>query len=160
MVGMLNGGAPAGSPSLQRLCEYVVQRPNDERGLSRLSSCSAVACSGMETLTVLGGITLKPGDAVWKRSGNKHAHLFVRAIIQDLRPNNECTLAFENGDAPAVCRGDELHPANERGVSAPEHTSLVHLNEPAILDNTAQVSRRSCAADSSLASPEENAART
>ena len=82
----------------------------------------------------MGGAQLCVGDAVWLRNRSKDA-VFVRGVLSSAAADG---CGVELSDGSLVQRhADELYAANGPDEPPPpDHSSLVHLNEPCILENT------------------------
>ena len=101
---------------------------------------------GTATMSVvgMGKARIRVGDAVWLRDKAHPERVFSRGTLFSVAQGELCSveMAASEGSAPGELlqrHGSELYPANSAADGAPDdHSALVNLNEPCILDSTAR----------------------
>ena len=86
----------------------------------------------------VGGAPLKQGDKVWLRDSDKtKGQMFVKGQLTGVA-SDRCMVAHADGGAVVAKAPGEVYPANPADDAPSDHSALIHLNEPCILENTRQ----------------------
>lgn len=108
------------------------------RALTKVRAVQRFKAAGLKrssTVVGVGGAILSNGDEVWIRD-DQGSEAFKRGVLS--RVGKEGATVLHSGCA-VVKRPDELYAANRADDVPPDdHSALVHLNEPSILDNARQ----------------------
>lgn len=113
-------------------CSKVVRALTKVRAVQRFK---AAGLKRKSTVVGVGGAILHTGDEVWIRD-DQGGEAFTRGVLSRVGKDGATVL---HGGCAVVKRPGELYAANKADDVPPDdHSALVHLNEPSILDNARQ----------------------
>jgi hypothetical protein len=105
---------------------------------ARASTYGAQDSEVPQVVPGVGGASLRVGDSVWLRGADKsRGQMFIRGLLTAVRLDR-CTVTTVDGGAVLSKQPGEIYPANPADDAPGDHSALIHLNEPCILENTRQ----------------------